>query len=149
MTLAIVLAAGARPAHACDPCNDGPDLATPATFGMVTAGSVGLAGLITAVGGAANPRSKGWRNANYVIGTLSLVESIALGAIASVAYDPSYPQFSQITFACAASALAIGAVDIGLAINSAVKSSRPREPRAIVVPLASRDMGGVALTGRF
>ena len=80
MTLAIVLAAGARPAHACDPtespnCSDASFLATPATFGMVTAGSVGLAGLITAVGGAANPRSKGWRNANYVIGTLSLVES--------------------------------------------------------------------------
>jgi hypothetical protein len=150
LTLSLLIGSSA---YACDPtespnCNDGPDLSGAATFGMITAGSIGVAGIVTAIGGGANLRSKGWRQANYVIGSLTLVEALILGSIGAAIYTPESPTGGQIFLGCAAGALAVGALDVGLAIGSAVKSSRPA-PRMTVVPLASRDSGGFSLVGRF
>jgi len=148
-----LLAFAARPAHACDPTEspDCPDTVGDAMVrtGLAMMATVPVGGLITAIGGAARPRSKDWRRANYIFGTLSLIEAMAMGIAGAVYYYPGAPQFGGGLMGGAAGVLAVGATDIGLAVASAVKSSQPRTPRMMVVPLASRDLGGLALTGRF
>ena len=153
LTLSILIGSTA---WACDPTespNCPPDFWTMSmpAFGMATSASLGLAGLITAGGGATHLREKGWRRANYIIGTLNLVQSLILGSLGAAYYQPGFPANVQTSYAflgAGIGALAVGALDIGLAVGSAVKSSRP-QPRMTVVPLASRDTGGVSIVGRF
>jgi hypothetical protein len=152
LVLALSLVLAAAPAYACD-VTESPNCPDPGGNALIGTGialmaTVPLGGLITAIGGATKLHSKGWRRANYVFGTLGLIEAITLGAVGAAIYDPHDPMKGQGLIGGGVAALVVGATDVGLAVASAVKSS-PRVPRMTVVPLAGRDLGGLQLTGRF
>jgi hypothetical protein len=100
-------------------------------------------GLITMIGGAVDlsrhHASRGWRIANYVLGSLNLVSGLALTGFSIAVGDTGY--FSGF----AGSHLAIGGADLTVAI---ISSRHAAESMALRIrPLSGKDSTGHLMAG--
>lgn len=146
--LAALLVAAPSTARA-DDCYDGcPGLGVAIIGGILALtadAAVGAGGLITLTGGAVDAGThryqRGWRIANYVLGALNLAHGIVWGGLSATGGSSLV-----VTAPLAVTHLAIGGVDLALAISSARHASRM--PYALSVrPLAARDSSGNVVPG--